>query len=371
MYPNVDKGVKLIISVFITFFLFSCGGDDEYVIHGKIRSVSEKEVYLMKMDHLGNMVVVDSAFIRGGEFRFRGHVDYPQMRFVRIGTRRPFNLFVENGKIEITGSMLLPDEIKIEGSFSHDDFNYLNTELESVQNKKAALLLELTKAQKLKDRKQVRELNQQFSSYQDTILLITKQFVLNNSSSVGAAYFLCSLSSYYDIRKLEDIILLFDPSIAECEYVKYLKDELLLRTDLKLGTPSPLFCLKNSSDDTICLEDYKGKYVYVDFGASWSSLSLSRYRQLLEIFDRYDSENFEIISISLDSDVCEWQNFLADFNPKWEFVSDFLYWSSPVTKHYRVLNIPYGVLIDSNGNLVLIDPSMSKLKRYLKQVFGY
>lgn len=323
----------------------------------------------MKMDQLGNMVVVDSTFIRGGEFRFRGHVDYPEMRFLKIGTRRPFDIFVENEKIEVTGSLLLPDEIKVEGSFSHDDFCYLSNEYENIQNIKNALILELSSAQNLKDRQKIREINQRFSAYQDTIITITKQFVLNNPSSVGAAYFLCVLSSHYDVKMLEDVLLLFDPSIENCQYVTYLKDELLLRKNLEVGTTAPPFCLKNSAGEDICLSDYRGKFVFVDFGASWSSPSIVRYKQLLEIFEIYNESNFDIISISLDSDECDWMNYLTEFNPKWEFVSDFLYWSSPVTKHYRVLNIPYGVLVDPDGNIVLVNPSIHKLKRYLNQTF--
>ena len=93
------KEIKIVIFFLLSQLLVCCHSDEEYLIHGRIRSVSDNVAYLMKMDQLGNMVVVDSTFIRGGEFRFRGHVDYPEMRFLRIGTRRPFDIFVENGKI--------------------------------------------------------------------------------------------------------------------------------------------------------------------------------------------------------------------------------------------------------------------------------
>ncbi len=362
------KEIKIVIVFLLSLFLASCHSDEEYLIHGRIRSVSDNVAYLMKMDQLGNMVIVDSTFIRGGEFRFRGHVDYPEMHFLRIGTRRPFDIFVENEKIEVYGSLLLPDEIKVEGSISHDDFNYLSSEFESIQNNKNALILELSSAQNLKDRKKIREINKRFSTYQDTIITITKQFVLNNPSSVGAAYFLCLLSSHYDVKKLEEIVMLIDPSIEDCQYVRYLKDELLLRKDLEIGTDAPSFCLKNSRGEEICLENYKGKYLFIDFGASWSIPSVRRYNQLLSLYREYSGYNFDIVSVSLDSDECDWKNYLAEVNPQWEFISDFLYWSSPVTKHYRVLNLPYGVLIDTQGKIVLINPSVDKLKRYLKQV---
>ncbi|MBE6330393.1 MAG: DUF4369 domain-containing protein [Bacteroidales bacterium] len=365
---DMYKEIKIVIVFLLSLFLASCHSDEEYLIHGRIRSVSDNVAYLMKMDQLGNMVIVDSTFIRGGEFRFRGHVDYPEMRFLRIGTRRPFDIFVENEKIEVYGSLLLPDEIKVEGSISHDDFNYLSSEFESIQNNKNALILELSSAQNLKDRKKIREINKRFSTYQDTIITITKQFVLNNPSSVGAAYFLCLLSSHYDVKKLEEIVMLIDPSIEDCQYVRYLKDELLLRKDLEIGTDAPSFCLKNSRGEEICLENYQGKYLFIDFGASWSIPSVRRYNQLLSLYREYSGYNFDIVSVSLDSDECDWKNYLAEVNPQWEFISDFLYWSSPVTKHYRVLNLPYGVLIDTQGKIVLINPSVDKLKRYLKQV---
>ena len=83
---DMYKEIKIVIVFLLSLFLASCHSDEEYLIHGRIRSVSDNVAYLMKMDQLGNMVIVDSTFIRGGEFRFRGHVDYPEMRFLRIGT---------------------------------------------------------------------------------------------------------------------------------------------------------------------------------------------------------------------------------------------------------------------------------------------
>ena len=149
------KSLSFIVVFLFSLLFISCHKENEYVIHGKIRSVSENVAYLMKMDLLGNMVIVDSTFIRGGEFRFRGHVDYPEMRFLKIGTRRPFDIFVENRKIHVSGSLLLPDEIKVVGSFSHDDFCYLSNEFDNIQHKKNALILELSSAQNLKDRRKI------------------------------------------------------------------------------------------------------------------------------------------------------------------------------------------------------------------------
>ncbi len=346
----------------------SCHWEDTYTIHGNIRCVRATKAYMMELDPMGNPIVVDSVPIRSGEFRFRGHVDYPTMRFIRIGTRAPFDVFVENSKIDITGSLLLPDEIKIEGSYSHDDFNYLSREMKKIQSKQSNVLVHLSNAQKEKNTKEVKRLTAIYNSYPDSLINFTKFYVMNNPKSMGAVYFVCSLSQSYNIKKLEEIVSLFDPSIQNSPYVCYLKEELALHKSLKVGMPAPDFCLPTFLDDTVCLSNYVGKYLFLDFGASWCDKTEYRVSRLKKLFEKYEGGNFDVLSISLDDDRKKWREYVTQLGVlPWKLSCDFRYWSSPVTKYYRVQAIPYGVLITPDGKVALINPNYNTLDYYLKK----
>ena len=214
------KNLLILISILLSFT--ACVKKDRYVIHGNLRCVNAQEAYLMEMSPLGEMVVTDSAPIRNGDFKFRGHVEYPTMRFIKVGSCRPFDVFVENEEINIRGSVLYPDEITVTGSNSQAELNFLMSEYKSISNKQNSALVKISNAKKQNDLQLVKKLTAHYESLPDSLLLITEQFVASNPTSIGAAYFVCSLSESFSISKMENIITKFDPSIANSQYVKYL-----------------------------------------------------------------------------------------------------------------------------------------------------
>lgn len=327
--------------------------------------------YLLKMDEHGEMITLDSAEIHGGEFRFKGKVEYPTMYYVQIGKRKPIDVLVENSDISIKGSVLLPDEIKVTGSPSFDDLMYLQRESQKVQNEKSSILIELENARKQKFHKQEKAMESRYNHYSDTLLLITKQFISDNPSSVGAAYFVCTLTQTFDVRKLREIISLFDPSIKDSEYVRFLNEELVLNQKLSLNSPAPDFALPTSTGDTVRLSDYEGKYLLIGFWASWCKTGAERNKALKRLYAKYQNTGLEILSVSLDKKEAEWRFGMERDSMEWRQASDLLYWESPISKYYRIQKIPYEVLIDPNGKIIAMDAKRHVMDAKMRSIFGF
>lgn len=362
---------KLISAIFMIVTLLSCGKNERYHIQGNLRCVNAHEAYLMEMTPIGQLEIIDSTSIRGGSFRFRGHVDYPTMRFIKIGTTRPFPVFVENNDIAISGSVLYPDDIVITGSNAQNDLNILTEKYKEVNNKRNALLVKMTNAKKRGEKAQIKHLKQNYDQLPDSLLLITNNFVASNPTSVGAAYFVCSLTETFSISKLENVINLFHPSIYGSQYVSHLRDELTLTQRFKAGGSAPDFTISTTEGDVVTLADYEGKYLYLDFGASWCKETEERNEMMKEIYAQYHNNGLEILSISLDTDEEAWHEFACKAPElPWKQASDLLYWASPVTKHYHVNKIPYGVFIDPNGNIIKIDAERLTLGELARKTFG-
>ena len=363
------KNFIILISILLSFT--SCVKKDRYVIHGNLRCVNAQEAYLMEMNQLGELVTIDSTPIRSGDFKFRGHVEYPTMRFIKVGSSRPFDVFVENEEISIKGSVLYPDEITVTGSNSQEELNFLMSEYKSISNKRNSVLVKISNAKKKKDLQLVKKLTAHYEALPDSLLLITERFVASNPTSVGAAYFVCSLSESFSISKLEGIIKTFSPAISNSQYVRYLNDELALSKKFSVGSIAPDFHLTSIDGEDITLDKYIDKYLYIDFGASWCKETEERNETLLDLYHRYHHLGLEILSVSLDSDDDEWRDF-ACREPElpWEQASDLLYWASPITKQYRVNQIPYGVLISREGKILQIDGKKVNIGNRLKNTFG-
>jgi len=370
---SIRSHIAVLCWLFLLLLFSSCNRNDSFSIHGNLRCVDGDATiaYLLKMDKQGEMIVIDSTEVQSGEFQFKGRVEYPAMYYVQVGRRHPIDIFVENSNILIKGSVLLPDEIKITGSRSFDELRSLQNEFKKIQNKQNATLIELENARKHNNEELEKRLENSYRHYPDTLLLMTKKFVENNPTSVGAAYFVCTLTQTLEISKLKDIIKLFDSSIKNSEYVQFLNEELMLTQKLSLDSPAPKFKLPTSTGDTVKLSDYEGRYLLIHFWASWSENCEEQNDDLKKLYNKYHEEGLEILSISLDKKKDEWLCGIERDSMQWQQASDLLYWESPVSKYYRVQSIPYDVLIGPNGKVISINPKKYVLDAKIQEIFGF
>ncbi|MBR4839326.1 MAG: AhpC/TSA family protein [Paludibacteraceae bacterium] len=360
----------------LLFFLLllicsSCSREESFLIHGDLRFVNASKAYLLEQNELGELVVLDSTDIRGGSFRFHGHVDSPTMMYVQVGRMTPIDVLVENAKINMSGSILLPDEVKVEGSRSHSDFANLQKEMMKMKWEHNNLLIEITNAKKQNDYEGVKSLTKRYNDASERLLQNTQRFVAGNPTSVGAAYFVCVLMQYFDVNKLKDIIVTFDPSIADSPYVKFLNEELALNQKLSVESVAPDFRLPTISGDTVSMADYAGQYLFIDFWASWCEPSEDRRKRIAVSYEKYRKMGFQVLSVSLDREEKAWREAVEKVPYGWTEASDLLYWESPISKMYRVHKIPYGVLIGPDGKVISINPRRYMLEAKLSNIFGY
>lgn len=359
------------LSLLFLVFLVSCSRNESYVIHGDLRFVNASRAYLLEQDELGELVVRDSTSIRGGVFYFRGRVKSPTMMYVQVGKRHPIDVLVENTKIKMTGSILLPDEIKVKGSRSHNEFVVLQKEMMKLKDEHSLLLIELTNAKKQNNVNRVKTLTKQYNEASEKLLAYTQRFVAGNPTSVGAAYFVCMLMQYFDVSKLKDIILSFDSSIADNQYVRFLNEELALNQKLSVASEAPEFFLPTLDGDTVSLANYQGQYVFIDFWASWCERSAERRDRIAKSYEKYKGMGFNVLAVSLDREEDAWSKAVEQKVYGWKEASDLLYWESPISKVYRVHQIPYGVLIGPDGRIISINPRRYMLEAKLSNIFGY
>lgn len=360
-----------ILTLFLALLLASCSKDDSFQIRGDLRFVNASKAYLLKQNDLGDLVVVDSTSIKGGHFRFSGKVESPTMMYVQVGKRHPIDVMVENTQIEMSGSILLPDEVKVTGSQSHDDFSFLQKEMMRMKGEHSNLLLEITNAKKQNDYKQVKALTKRYSEVSDNMLVTTQRFVAGSPTSAGAAYFVCMMMQYFDVIKLKDIIMTFDPSVANTPYVRYLNEELILNQKLSVSSVAPDFALPTMTGDTVTLASYAGQYLFIDFWASWCDRSGERRERLSKSYEKYRKMGFEVLAVSLDKDEMEWREAVERTPYDWTEASDLLYWESPISKVYRVHKIPYGILIGPDGKVISVNPRRYMMEAKLSNIFGY
>lgn len=119
-----------------------------------------------------------------------------------------------------------------------------------------------------------------------------------------------------------------------------------------VGKPAPDFTLPDVNGKPVSLSSFKGKYVLVDFWASWCKPCRMENPNVVAAYNKFKDKNFTILGVSLDEDKTAWQQAIKNDNLAWAQVSDLKQWESAVIPLYQFDGIPYNVLLDPQGNVI-------------------
>lgn len=121
-----------------------------------------------------------------------------------------------------------------------------------------------------------------------------------------------------------------------------------------VGKTAPDFSLPDPNGKSVSLSSFRGKYVLVDFWASWCGPCRLENPNVVKAFNRFKDKNFTILGVSLDrpGQKDEWMKAVQKDNLTWTQVSDLQFWSSPVVQLYKIDGIPFNVLVDPQGKIV-------------------
>jgi peroxiredoxin len=132
-----------------------------------------------------------------------------------------------------------------------------------------------------------------------------------------------------------------------------------------IGSIAPDFTLTSLDNKSISLKDFRGKYVLVDFWASWCVPCRGENPNVVAAYKEFKDKNFTVLGVSLDSDKDKWQQAVTKDNLIWQHVSELKGWESMVAMVYGVRSIPSNFLIDPTGKIVAMNLRGDDLQRTL------
>lgn len=136
-----------------------------------------------------------------------------------------------------------------------------------------------------------------------------------------------------------------------------------------IGSPAPEIALPNLVGDTLRLSELKGKYVLIDFWASWCGPCRRENPNVVRVYNMYKDKGFEILGVSLDRSRAPWEKAIEKDGLTWLHVSALNYFNGPAAKTYGVNAIPHTVLIDPDGKIVAKNLRGKSLADKLAQIF--
>ena len=126
--------------------------------------------------------------------------------------------------------------------------------------------------------------------------------------------------------------------------------------------------LPDTEGKLFSLSSLKGKYVLVDFWASWCGPCRQENPNVVEAYKKFKDKNFTILGVSLDREKSAWLTAIKEDGLTWHQVSDLKYWNSVVVPLYNIEGIPYNVLVDPAGKIIATSLRGSDLGNKLAEV---
>jgi thiol-disulfide isomerase/thioredoxin len=141
--------------------------------------------------------------------------------------------------------------------------------------------------------------------------------------------------------------------------------------DFKEKNIAPEIALPNPEGKEMTLSSLKGKYVLIDFWASWCGPCRVENPNVVRLYNKYKGDKFEIFSVSLDKDKDKWIKAIKADGLIWDYhVSDLLGWQTTMVEKYQFSGIPHTVLIDPDGKIIAEKLRGPSLERKLQELFG-
>jgi len=364
---------KLTIILFVAISaLTACKDKSRFTINGKLTNADVKnKVYLYGMAS-NSMVLLDSTNLSAkGEFKFTN--TKPEADFFRVNyLTNEYIVIAKNGdEVEITADVNDKNQYyTITGGDDAKKLGEFNDLKIRFQQKILAVSQEFEEKVAANPDKR-NELLQQLSPVYTNALNELNQaiikFAMDNNKSLVSFYAISLVNPQGNEKAMVDYAEKVDAGLKQHSAVKNFVEKVSRLKSVQVGQPAPDFSITSINGKTVKLADYRGKYVLLDFWASWCGPCRAENPNVVKAYQTYNNRNFTVLGISLDKDKTAWAQAIKQDNLVWEHVGELMDFESPTARLYQVEAIPSSFLLDPQGKIIARDLRGADLDAFLNK----
>ncbi len=216
------------------------------------------------------------------------------------------------------------------------------------------------------DERGLAKLGELFESLKKTDINISYLYFKNNPKSLLSIYAFERFSFFQDDYTLLDKDFAELPDLIKNSVTgKYVSNKIEGAKAVAIGKTAPIFTQTSIDGKSVSLETFRGKYVLLDFWASWCVPCRKEHPKFLKIYEKYQFKNFEILSVSIDEDKTAWINASKEDKISWTNLLDAKGQANEVAVKYGVQAVPANFLINHNGVIIAKNLNSETLEKIL------